>query len=228
MSDIVPKPDLNFLQLVQKLDTKLPGHAVTLSVSAPELAQLHQDRLWFEFAVLQVGVFKDEYAERVEYKNLLRNGPIGSPNNGWPSLDSIVFPPNVPPAPGIEPRTRALIRRIKSHVNYTDVIGADLGILTPEPTTPELIKPPVSAEALPNCCSQLTYLKNGYPAALAQSQRGEGGWETLGVKLRASFTDDRPPMAPGQPEVRQYRLRYMDGDTPVGEWSDVVSVTLAP
>jgi hypothetical protein len=228
MSDIVPKPDLEFLQLLQKLDTKIPGYTTILSLSAGDVTQLHQDRLWFEFAVLQTGVFKDEYAERVEYKNLLRNGPIGSPNNGWPTLDSIVFPPNVPPAPGIEPRVRALIRRLKAHANFTDAIASDLGINTPVASPPDVIKPTVRAVALPGCCSQLTYPKRDFDGVLAQSLRGNGDWETIGVKIRASFTDDRPPATPGQPEIRQYRLRYMDGDTPVGEWSDVVSVTLAP
>ncbi len=27
------------------------------------------------------------------------------------------------------------------------------------------------------------------------------------------------------PEVRQYRARFKDGDLPVGDWSDVISVT---
>ena len=228
MSDIIPTPDMKFLQLLQKLDTKLGGYAVTLSIPAGDLTQLHADRLWFEFALLQTGVFKDEYAERVEYKNILRNGPLGTPNNAWPTLDSIVFPPNTPPAPGIEPRVRALIRRLKAHANFTTAIGDDLDINTPAPTPPEIIKPTVRVEALPNCCTQGTYIKGEFDGALVQSKRGAGDWETLGVKMRASFTDERPPLNAGQPEIRQYRLRYMDGDTPVGEWSDVVSATLAP
>ena len=223
-----PNPDQSFVQLLQTLDAKLPGYAVTLTIPAGDLTQLHQDRLWFEFAVLQVDLFKSEYAERTEYKNLLRKGPVGAPTNGWPSLDSIIFPPNVPPAPGIEPRTRALIRRIKAHHNYTEAIGQDLTIIVSTPAPPEVIKPTVRAVALPNCCSKLTYPKGPFDGVLAQSLRGEGAWETIGVKMRATFTDDRPPATAGQPEIRQYRLRYMQGDTPVGEWSDVVSVTLAP
>ena len=35
-------------------------------------------------------------------------------------------------------------------------------------------------------------------------------------------------MVAGQPEVRRYRMRYLDGDDPVGVWSAVVSVTTIP
>jgi len=36
------------------------------------------------------------------------------------------------------------------------------------------------------------------------------------------------PLAPGQPEVRQYRARWRDDDSPVGDWSDIVQVTAQP
>ena len=39
------------------------------------------------------------------------------------------------------------------------------------------------------------------------------------------YVDGSPPLVPGTPEVREYRARYMDNDLPVGEWSDVISVT---
>jgi len=40
--------------------------------------------------------------------------------------------------------------------------------------------------------------------------------------------DARPPLVPGQPEVRQYRARCRDDDQPFGDWSDIVQVTARP
>lgn len=40
--------------------------------------------------------------------------------------------------------------------------------------------------------------------------------------------DTRPPLQPNTPEVREYRGRFYDNDAPVGEWSDVVSITTKP
>lgn len=35
----------------------------------------------------------------------------------------------------------------------------------------------------------------------------------------------RAPLVLGHPETREYRARYKDNDLPVGDWSDVISVT---
>jgi hypothetical protein len=45
------------------------------------------------------------------------------------------------------------------------------------------------------------------------------------MKTRSPFVDARPPLAAGQPEMRRYRLRYVDHDEPVGDYSDVIVVT---
>jgi len=62
-----------------------------------------------------------------------------------------------------------------------------------------------------------------------ESQRGaETGWAYLGVDLQSPYTDTRPPLAEGQPEVRKYRLRYLQGDQLTGDYSAVQSVTTVP
>ena len=43
-----------------------------------------------------------------------------------------------------------------------------------------------------------------------------------------TWIDTRPPLVAGQPEVRRYRIRYLEGDDPVGLYSSVVSVTTIP
>lgn len=52
-----------------------------------------------------------------------------------------------------------------------------------------------------------------------------GDWELITVDTSNPNVDGRGPLVAGQPEVREYPARYKDGDLPVGEWSDVISVT---
>ena len=68
----------------------------------------------------------------------------------------------------------------------------------------------------------------GWDAVEIETRRGTGGWELLAVCLKRKCTDARPPLVAGQPEVREYRLRYRDGDQPQEVYSDVVKVTTRP
>ena len=35
-------------------------------------------------------------------------------------------------------------------------------------------------------------------------------------------------LAAGQPEVREYRMRFWDKGTPNGDWTDIVRITVSP
>lgn len=54
------------------------------------------------------------------------------------------------------------------------------------------------------------------------------GWVNLGVDLYSPFVDTRPLAAPNTPEVREYRMCHLDGDTPLLNWSPVLVVTVEP
>lgn len=61
-----------------------------------------------------------------------------------------------------------------------------------------------------------------------ESRRGGGTWAFLAIDTESPYLDDRPPLAAGQPEVREYRMRYWDKGTPNGEWTDMAKITVAP
>ena len=68
----------------------------------------------------------------------------------------------------------------------------------------------------------------GWDAVEMEGKRGTGGWELLAVCLKRKFTDTRAPLVAGQPEVRDYRCRFRDGDETQELYSDVVRVTTKP
>jgi hypothetical protein len=46
--------------------------------------------------------------------------------------------------------------------------------------------------------------------------------------MQSPYTDTREPLHAGVPEVRRYRLRYVKGDVPSGEYTDTMTVTTTP
>jgi hypothetical protein len=77
--------------------------------------------------------------------------------------------------------------------------------------------------------SELKWPRLDFSGARTRSQRdGEADWTDHGIKTGTSFVDDRPPAVPGKPELRRYQQIYVRNDVPVGQWSDVVEVTLQP
>ena len=220
----LPYREDELLPWFNNFNTKLPGYAVTLDLNPGDLTAVADDTAMVTFAVNGVAIFKAEQREWVDFKNLELYGPFGGPTPGLPTVPAIAPPTLV--APGIIRRTRDLVLRIKAHPNYTEVIGEDLGIIGAEQTEADQIKPDGTAEALPNHEVRITFVKGAHDGVDVESQRAaETAWTHLAFDGFSPYVDNRPPLSPGQPEERRYRLRYRDNDVPVGEYSDVYVVT---
>ncbi len=61
-----------------------------------------------------------------------------------------------------------------------------------------------------------------------EGRSGTGAWEFLAIDTENPCIDERPPLAAGTLEVREYRMRYQDKGTPNGDSTDVVKVTVSP
>jgi len=127
---------------------------------------------------------------------------------------------------GIVDRSRRFIRVIKASEGYTRAVGEAYGIVPPE--RPRHGTPTVSAEAIMGGPVRLRLFKAGYSFFAIDSRRGGGDWEQIGFSNRALFLDERAPLVAGQPELREYRVRGIVGNTRTGELSDVASVVTLP
>lgn len=97
------------------------------------------------------------------------------------------------------------------------------------PDQPADPKPTASARPLPNSQVETTWTKAGFTGVIVESQRGtETGWTVLAQDFYSPYVDTRPPLVSGAPEVRKYRLRYLQGDSPVGSYSDIIVVATTP
>jgi hypothetical protein len=228
-ADYLPKSERDLVIWLDAFSGKLPGYQAPFGLTAAEIAAVQDDHVWMAWSVLQVEVFKNELSQRVVFKDNIIDGPAGSLAEPVPSVGFQQTPaPRVVP-PGIVPRLRALLQRLKQHPAYTESIGEDLGII-PGPTGARtVLKPMGEALALPHGQVKVNFVKNGFPGVLVECQQaGDTDWTVLGLRVRSGCVVDHPPAEPGQPQRLHFRLRYSDGDTPMGDYSDLFTVTTMP
>lgn len=135
--------------------------------------------------------------------------------------------------PGALRRIFAFVQTIKASPGYTEAIGLQLGIVGQEDAAehplPEFSVKVERGGTAGSCeCVKVVFKKFGRQGVVIYSRRGGGAWEMLAIDLSSPYLDERPLLAPGTPEVREYRLQYYDDAAPVGGFTDVVSVTVTP
>lgn len=228
----IPKSEPELVIWLKNFAQAFATHGPTLGFTAAEIAAVQSDATMFEYLVGDsIPARKANLDAHYSYKNLIKNGPIGSTGGAPPPAPTIGAPPATV-APGILPRLRQLIQRIKTSPAYTADIGQELGITGKDDgnaVDTSTAKPTAKAISLPGYQVRIEFTKSVFDGVYIESRRqGEGGWTFLGIDLYSPFVDTRPPAQAGTPEVREYRLRFYDADAPIGQWSDTISVTTIP
>ena len=225
--DYLPTSDSHLLVWFNNFTSKFGTYAPALGFTAAEVTAVTDDYHMLTFVINGAEATRTASIMRTSYKNVLRDGPIGTVQPNPPTIPSVPVPATIVP-PGILPRMRALVQRIKAQPAYTDTIGNDLGIVGTDSAVTRT-KPGVDVTPEPGSVVRIDWIKAGYDGVLVESQRGdEVVWTSLGVDMQSPYTDSRNPLHPGAPEVRRYRLRYVQGDEPTGDYTDVVTVTTTP
>jgi hypothetical protein len=217
----------DFLTWFDLFTQKLAIHGPALGIAAARVTQARAEYVWLFFAVNDTANAEAEWHERVQWRDTFFEEPEGTALGSYPTNNSVTIPVGSPPPAGVLVRLRATVQQCKRSPAYTEPIGAELGILTPPPA-PRPPAPSPKATAGENSHVLLDCPLQGWDAVEIESRRGTGGWELLAVCLKRKYTDTRAPLVAGQPEVREYRMRFRDGDVAQEQYSDVVRVTTKP
>ncbi|HRF60983.1 MAG TPA: hypothetical protein PLH94_13850 [Fimbriimonadaceae bacterium] len=219
--------ETNEAALVIQLNDHAVGmttHGATLGFSPAEITQAATDASQTSMVVNQQSIIQSKAQEWTEFKKIVLYSPLNTPLPATPTAYTVP-PPLLGALAAIVARFRQRAERAKAHPNYTQAIGEDLRIVPPAPPPPGVIKPVLSGAAETDFRVRLTFTMSGHDQLEIYSKRGAGDWELITVDTSNPYVDGRGPLVTGQPEVREYRARYKDDDLPVGEWSDVISVT---
>lgn len=123
---------------------------------------------------------------------------------------------------------RALAREIKGQPNYDPADGILMGIEGPEDTTDLThAKPTLRVKGSPvSGHVHVDFDKSVSDGVRIESRRGsESGFSFLATDTFPDYDDTRPNLGTG-PETRQYRAQYILGDDPIGEMSEILTVTV--
>jgi hypothetical protein len=211
---------------------KLPVHGATLGVSAGDITAAVNDAKWCNYVLgtwlAAVRAFSPSTTDAVD--DVLTGG--GTTAMVLPTFAAPALPTGVTAAfPGALNRIFALIVRMKTSANFTEAIGTDLGAIGSEDTASKPCpKFDTKLERGVDCeCVKLVFFKYGHMGVHIEGRRGaNAAWEFLAIDTESPYEDMRPLLVAGQPEVREYRMRFWDKGTPNGEWTDVVKVTVSP
>ena len=228
----IPRTDQELALWLNNFAGRFAAHATALGFTAADVTAVQADAAMLGYLVGGlVPAFKSALQARTAYKNLIMSGPVGATGGDVPAMPTMPAPPATV-APGIVPRLRQLVQRIQVAPNYTEAIGRDLGITddaTSAPTDSTSAKPKAKAIALPNSEVRIEFVKSGFDGVLIEARRaGESEWTLLGTDNYSPYLDSRAPLTQGRAEVREYRLRYLLKDEPVGDWSDIISASTTP
>ena len=226
--DFFPKTDAGLLAWLVQLNNKAPSHATALGLTAADLQGAKNDAAMLDWTLKALPAVRAWAEHFTAYKDGLLEGPTGAAPQPAPAL---VVLPAAPAAiaGGLVARNRALAQRMKNAPGYTEAIGKDLGLVAAEEQPEDAPKPSFKATSHPGSRVRLDWVKRRYSGVLIQGRRaGDAGFVDLGRDNFSPFDDERPPVTAGTTETREYRMRYLEKDDPVGEWSDIVSVTTKP
>jgi hypothetical protein len=206
------------------------GVASGLGFTTAQILLFLTDLKWAIYACRSAGDAATFSGAWAQFRESVLFGNPGQPTGGAPANTMPEVPDVAAPAPGVIPRIRAVVQRIKSSPGYTPAIGETLRIITNIPPVDDTTaKPDTRGKALPMFKAELRCKRLDFDAVRTRCRRdGESGWTELGLSVGNSFVDERPPAEAGKPEVRTYEQIYVRDNQPVGQWSDSVRVTLQP
>ncbi|NOS93086.1 MAG: hypothetical protein HOP30_14280 [Cyclobacteriaceae bacterium] len=215
----LPRGDNERVLWLNQFASKLSIHATTLGLTPADVSGTQNDAAMFTYLVTQVEIHTTAKESRVNYKNLIKDGPIGAPGGVLPMPIPVIAAPTVV-APGIFPRLAMLVQRIKYSPGYTEAIGKDLGVISAQKSTDTTDLKPKLKLVKKGEQVQVQWVK-GIADSIRIEKDSGAGWQFLAIDSIPHYTDKTPVTVA---TTWKYRAMYIINDEPVGQWSDMVSI----
>jgi hypothetical protein len=220
----LPGTDADRVIWFYNFSTKIGTYATSLGISTVEVTSVHNDAAFFQFIENMVEVYKQAVNNVVGYKNLVKHA-IGQQHLGAiPTLPTLGTPPAAI-TEGAFDRVQKLVTRIKASVNYTDSLGADLGIIAPSSLIDPNTLQPVLKVRLEAGRPHIKCAKGIADAIDLFVDRKDGnGFVLIGRLCKMDYIDTAVLPAASPLVEWDYKAMYVIGNDSVGIMSLVESV----
>ena len=209
-------------------NTNIQIIGASLGLTAPELTLIDKDNGVIEY-LAAADVTVNAYVDGVRmYRRVITEGDIGDPVPDFPADISLSLPSVI--ATGMFERLDQFVKRIRVAAAFTPETGAVLGI-NPSSTnapTPADAPPKLTASVDPGNVIEVRFVKSSSDGIYIEINVDNGGWAFRDKAVKSPGVFTVPPSEGGTPRSVMVRARYLDGNTPVGDWSDVVTVQTIP
>lgn len=205
--------------------SKIPLYADVFGFTAEEVSAIQNDAAYFGWVVNSFKKMATYKKHWTAYKTELLSNKISSNNTLTPIIPALETAP-AEVSTGIVPRFTTMVNRIKAHPNYNSGIGQNLGVVYTPPAKwdAENAKPILKAVIRAGIVN-LDWKKGSYDGILIEKDSGNG-FVVLDKSLRPNYRDKSimPPL--GSSAVWKYRAMYLAGDEQLGQWSDIVTLSV--
>jgi hypothetical protein len=232
MADYLPTNETNLDTWLLNFSTKAEASGDQHGFSSDEIKRIKDDYSVLHSLVQGSENVRVNQKEYVAYKKIIVFGRATDPTPNFPTMTSPTTPAfAVGIESGIVKRIRAFVKRLKASANYNEAVGQDFQVINP--TTDKFIaataKPVLKIKASANSMVEISFVKSESDGIELEIQRGnDTSWMRIGKFIKTPAEDDTPTITPNTPEVRRYRGRFLEGNKPVGQFSDIVSIVTTP
>jgi hypothetical protein len=232
MADYLPSNETNLDAWFLNFSNKMSDSGNLYGFSGDDIKRVADDYSVLHSLVQGAEKMRVNTSEYTAYKNILLYGGATEATPTFPTM-------NLPDVPtftvgimaGIIERTRALVKRLKVSPNYNEAVGQDFQVIgtTGNKFVAADAKPVLKIKALANSLVEIGFVKGESDGIELEIQRGnDTSWMRIGKFIKTPAEDDTPTITPNTPEVRRYRGRFLEGNKPVGQFSDIASVVTTP
>ena len=194
-----------------------------------EIADVNTDNASVQL-LYQWSLLVDNFSKGMtSYRREVLEGKDGDPEADQPQAPD--FGDNTIVLPGIYERLDKLVKRIKVAPSYSDEEGQQLGIVAPkvDPIAPGTNPPVLKLYASPGNVVNVEFIRGNTDGIRIQTSLDKSNvWNNEGTfkKSPAAITI---PAGPGDlPRSVQVRARFVEGNDPVGDYSDIVTIATMP
>lgn len=202
---------------------------VSLGFTSDDLDVVVADNNMMQF-IAEATIAVDNFDDAMRtFRKQVTEGAQGGPPPSIPGYTSPDTPDDVPN--GIFERLDMLVKRIRVSPTYNVEEGELMGIVPVTPSRPEPgeVPPVIKATAYPASQVQVKFVKgDSYGVMIETKLDNSETWSTVGTFSSSPAMLNIPTSPSNLPRAVQIRARYMEQNSPVGQYSDIVVLSTLP